>query len=225
MFRADCRARLPADVFAELDAVYVEARDTGRRTGAGPCSQQSAVEAVHALVADVPHAAAVTAVRGFQAGMFGAGFLVRVRHGRLVAALASDDRLPLDSAQWRSLRAWPGPGHAAVVALHVSDATARQVLALTVGDAAKISRGRPTAVLGDRLVDPRGRPYVAVLHAARVAHGDATTVTAHLLDKTTGNPAAGQRVAFAVTSGPDTGTTGSCRGNPTCSTDSAGHAS
>lgn len=49
------------------------------------------------------------------------------------------------------------------------------------------------------------------------AAGGSHTVTAQLLNKTDSTPAAGQRIAFRVIEGPDTGTTGVC-GNPTCTT-------
>jgi len=188
LFRSECRRVLAADAYDEIDRAYVHGRTAGRewvtavaRDNPLTVARQVDAPVVHAARAVVAASTAervdvagsLVVFRGFQAGAFHAGLLVRTETPRLVAALRRIERQPLSSAGWTSLRRWQDPHRAAVTALYLAGASPAEILALTVGDAAAAA-GTPAGVpvpVGPFAVDHRARPYVAALHGYRLMEG------------------------------------------------------
>jgi len=188
LFRSECRRVLAADAYDEVDRAYVHGRSAGRewvtdvaRDNPLDVARQvkpSVIRAAGAAVAaatagHVDVAGALVVFRGFQAGAFLAGLLVRTGTPLLVAALGRVERQTPDTAGWTSLRLWPDPHRAAVTALYLAGASPDAILTLTVGDAAGAAvtpAGTPVPV-GPFAVDHRARPYVAALHGYRLLEG------------------------------------------------------
>lgn len=89
-WRGDTRRTIPADVFAALDAVYVEARAAAHGLAlAGPVTARDVDDLVRDRCRDHPtQAEGVAIVRGVQAGTFREGWLIQADHNGLLAGLA-----------------------------------------------------------------------------------------------------------------------------------------
>jgi len=162
LFRHKCGQLLPDRVARLVDAQYLRGLNLGGGTPARALTPQTLTRVLAEAAGPLQYEWQVVAVlRGLQAGLWQQGVLLRVDVSRVAAILEQHATAPPPTVeQWRRLRAFAQPVHAAAVACALARLPARTLPELTVS--AVTAQGSSVHVAGEPL--PAG--VAAYLRAA-----------------------------------------------------------